>query len=504
MSNFLTLTPGLGGLQGTNPAIWSAVTTDVLTTVVAAGYLDDLSDQISVGDTIILCYAAGTDNQAVTFGYVEASGDDLNFVVGVVGSTSALEFQGTWDADTNTPTLVNPPASTTRGFYYIVSNAGTQFGITFAVNDWIVSNGSAWQKVDNTETDIALASAHIFVGNGSGIATDVAMTGDIGISNTGVTAIQPGVILDADVNASAAIAFSKLAPLTSANVLLGSAGNVATATALSGDVTVNNTGVTAIGAGVIVDADVNASAAIGLPKLAALTADVALISNGSGVIAPSAVTSTELGYLSGVTSAIQTQIDGKATSTLASANIFVGSAGNVATAVAVTGDIGISNTGVTAIGAGVVVDADVNASAAIAFSKLAALPAGNIIVGSVANVPTSATVTGDITISDTAVAAIAAGVIVDADINASAAIAISKLATPLLIPYTVETIGNAGGATFSVNITGMVATDRVAVTLTAATTIFPFKAVANNGNIALTFTADPGVVTMDVIAWHTV
>jgi hypothetical protein len=42
-----------------------------------------------------------------------------------------------------------------------------------------------------------------------------------------------------------------------------------------------------------------------------LTTDRALTSNGSGKVAVSAVTSTELGYVSGVTSAIQTQLDAK-------------------------------------------------------------------------------------------------------------------------------------------------------------------------------------------------
>lgn len=45
-----------------------------------------------------------------------------------------------------------------------------------------------------------------------------------------------------------------------------------------------------------------------------LTASRALISNSSGKVAVSDVTSTELGYLDGVTSAIQTQLDGKAAS----------------------------------------------------------------------------------------------------------------------------------------------------------------------------------------------
>lgn len=42
-----------------------------------------------------------------------------------------------------------------------------------------------------------------------------------------------------------------------------------------------------------------------------LTANRALISNGSGKVAVSAVTNTELGYLDGVTSNVQTQLDGK-------------------------------------------------------------------------------------------------------------------------------------------------------------------------------------------------
>lgn len=45
-----------------------------------------------------------------------------------------------------------------------------------------------------------------------------------------------------------------------------------------------------------------------------LTASRALVSDGSGKVATNAVTSTELGYLSGVTSAVQTQINNKQTS----------------------------------------------------------------------------------------------------------------------------------------------------------------------------------------------
>jgi hypothetical protein len=119
----------------------------------------------------------------------------------------------------------------------------------------------------------------------------------------GATAIQAGVIVNADINASAAIAFSKLAALSSAQILVGSAGNVATAVTVTGDIVISNTGVTAISAGVIVNADINAAAAIDFSKLAALT----------------------------------------------SGHLLVGSAGNVATSVAMSGDATIIASGALTI-----------------------------------------------------------------------------------------------------------------------------------------------------------
>jgi hypothetical protein len=97
------------------------------------------------------------------------------------------------------------------------------------------------------------------------------VNGDITIASNGTAAIGSGVIVNADINASAAIAYSKLATLTAGNILLGNASNVPTSTAVTGDVTIDSTGVTAIGSGVIVNADINASAAIADSKLATIS-----------------------------------------------------------------------------------------------------------------------------------------------------------------------------------------------------------------------------------------
>lgn len=59
--------------------------------------------------------------------------------------------------------------------------------------------------------------------------------------------IADGAVTNAKVNTSAAIAFSKLAALTSGNLIVGSAANVPTSVATSGDVTIVASGATTIG-----------------------------------------------------------------------------------------------------------------------------------------------------------------------------------------------------------------------------------------------------------------
>ncbi len=170
-----------------------------------------------------------------------------------------------------------------------------------------------------------LQSGHIFVGNVSNVATDVAMSGVIAITNAGVTSIVDGSIVNADINASAAIAYSKLAALPSGEILVGSAGNVPTAVAVTGDVVISNTGVTAISAGVIVNADIASGAAIAFSKLASLT----------------------------------------------SGQILVGSAGNVPTAVAMSGDATIIASGALTIAANAITTAKI-LNANVTLAKLAA------------------------------------------------------------------------------------------------------------------------------------
>ncbi|QXV74761.1 minor tail protein [Rhizobium phage RHEph22] len=149
-----------------------------------------------------------------------------NLPASVLGGVS---YQGTWNANTNSPAI--PAASAgNKGYYYKVATAGTTniSGITdWGIGDWIVSNGSSWEKVDNSEAVTSVAGK---VGN---ITLD---NNDVGLGNVAnkseAQMVASGAIADA-LNAKAsssqgALADTALQPadvgsIATANILTGTA-----------------------------------------------------------------------------------------------------------------------------------------------------------------------------------------------------------------------------------------------------------------------------------------
>ena len=97
-------------------------------------------------------------------------------------------------------------------------------------------------------------------------------SGDTGTVTS--TMILDGTILNADINASAAIALTKLANVTAAHIIVGNASNVPTAVAVTGDISISNAGLVAITADSIVNADIKSDAAIAGSKIVAGTTSV--------------------------------------------------------------------------------------------------------------------------------------------------------------------------------------------------------------------------------------
>lgn len=109
-----------------------------------------------------------------------------------------LDYQGTWDADTNTPSLSS--ATGTRGQYYRVSVAGTTTLDSindWAIGDWAVFNGVNWEKIDNSESaDIIRIGDNIsqltndlnFIdASGAPLQTVAGRTGDVVLAATDVS-----------------------------------------------------------------------------------------------------------------------------------------------------------------------------------------------------------------------------------------------------------------------------------------------------------------------------
>lgn len=71
-----------------------------------------------------------------------------------------LQFQTLWDTENNNPQL--PLVPTQKGQYWIVSNGGERFGLTFNTGDWLVAGDGVWQKVDNSD---AVTSVNGKIGN---------------------------------------------------------------------------------------------------------------------------------------------------------------------------------------------------------------------------------------------------------------------------------------------------------------------------------------------------
>jgi hypothetical protein len=105
-------------------------------------------NKVLTGLTVTGNAIVATDSILTAFGKVQ---NQINTLVG------GVQYKGTWNAATNVPALVSSVG--VAGNYYVVSVAGNTNlnGITdWNLGDWAIFNGSAWEKVDNTDAVISV------------------------------------------------------------------------------------------------------------------------------------------------------------------------------------------------------------------------------------------------------------------------------------------------------------------------------------------------------------
>jgi len=230
-------------------------------------------------------------------------------------STDTLVGRATTDTLTNKTFNANGTGNSITNLEVADFASGvldTDLTTVSASDDTLASAKSIKTYVDaqdaNIASDTLTFTNKTFDANGTGNSITNLEVADLaaGVLDTDLTSVSATDNTLASAKAiktyvdSAVATANELSELTDVNITTPADGSVLfydTATSkwidnvVSGDITIADTGVAAISSGVIVNADINASAAIDATKIAGGTVD-----------------NTEFGYLNGVTSSIQTQL----------------------------------------------------------------------------------------------------------------------------------------------------------------------------------------------------
>jgi hypothetical protein len=95
--------------------------------------------------------AAATYGSATQIPVVTVNDKGVITSASTVSFSGGLSYQGSWNASTNNPALASGVGL--NGYYYVVSVAGSTNldGVTdWQIGDWAIFNGTAWQKIDQT------------------------------------------------------------------------------------------------------------------------------------------------------------------------------------------------------------------------------------------------------------------------------------------------------------------------------------------------------------------
>ena len=189
----------------------------------SSNYDEVIDGHVQVTSTNKLKFGGSTSTDSDTY-LLESSADVLDVYVGAVKLLSMTEGGGGASDKVSIPALT-PLYLDGGGNSYIAETAGDTVKIvTGGSNSLTVTAATTTVLGDLTISgdDLTMAtntSGAALIADGTNF-NPVVISGDISIGTTGTAAIGSGVIVDADVNASAAIAISKTALVAGTNISL--------------------------------------------------------------------------------------------------------------------------------------------------------------------------------------------------------------------------------------------------------------------------------------------
>jgi hypothetical protein len=174
-------------------------------------------------------------NGGGTSQYVLDAIDSLQAQIDAV--SGGLSYQGTWNASTNTPTLTS--STGTSNYYYVVSVSGSTNlnGITdWVTGDWVIYNGTAWQKIDQTNLVTSVngnTGAVVLTASSVGALDTITSTdGSVTVSGTGTTRDLSVAVASSTYNVLVQVRNTTGATLTKGTVVYmsGATGQIPTVT----------------------------------------------------------------------------------------------------------------------------------------------------------------------------------------------------------------------------------------------------------------------------------
>ncbi|TXG82718.1 MAG: hypothetical protein E6R13_04610 [Spirochaetes bacterium] len=215
----LTAIAGLTSAADTLPYFTGAGTA---ATTTLTGFARNLLDDVDASAAIATIGAIASTEKGAVNGVATLDGAGKVPVSQL--PAAIMTYEGLWNANTNTPSLVDGTGD--AGQVYRVSVAGTQDlgsgNITFDVGDYIIYNGTVWEKSDTTDSVVSVngqtgavtvnainqLTGDVTAGPASGSQSQAATIAAGAVTGS---KIANDTITNTNINSAAAIAESKLA-----------------------------------------------------------------------------------------------------------------------------------------------------------------------------------------------------------------------------------------------------------------------------------------------------